>query len=165
MTDPNPKPAAGRGLRLALAVSVALNLAVAGIVGGAMLRADGPRGHAMPRDLGFGVFTEALTPENRTELRQRLLQEAPDFGQDRRAMAQELTAILGALRAEPFDPASLDRAMQTQIRRLSARLEIGQALLLDFLTELPAADRLAFADRLEQTAMRRPPKRGGPAAD
>lgn len=162
MSDLSPKPAGGRGLRLALAVSVALNLAVAGIVGGSMLRPDGPRGPSMPRDLGFGVFTEALTPDNRAALRQRLRQAAPDFGQERRAMAQDLTGIVTALRADPFDSRALDQAMQRQIERLAARLEIGHTLLLEFLTGLSTADRLAFADRLEQTAMRHPSRRKGP---
>lgn len=163
------EPGPGRGLRLALAVSVALNLAVLGVVGGAMLRHDGPRGPAMPRDLGFGVFTEALTPDNRAELRRTLRASAPDFVRERRAMAQDLAEILTALRAEPFDAAALDRAMGSQIDRLAARLETGQGLLRQFLTDLPAAERLAFADRLEQAALRPASRRrragGDPVAE
>lgn len=160
MTDLPPKPpASSRGLRLALAISVALNLAVAGVVGGAMLRADGPRSDAMPRDLGFGFFGEALTPENRTDLRQRLRAESPGFLRERRAMADDLRAIVTALRADPFDAAALDQAMQAQVARLRTRLDFGQDLLLDFLTDLSPTERQAIADRLEASAERRPPKR------
>jgi len=163
MTDvpqkPVTTPSTGRGLRIALAVSVALNLAVVGVIGGAMLRSDGPRGHDMPRDLGFGFFSEALTPENRADLRKRLIPAVPGFVQDRRKMRQDLTAILVALRADPFDAAALDLAMQAQIARLRSRLDVGQEVLLDFLSDLSASERLAFADRLEATAARRPPKR------
>ena len=165
MTDLPPKPATGqpatgRGLRIALAVSVALNLAVVGIVGGALLRPDGPRSHAMPRDLGFGVFTEALTPENRADLRRRLIRAAPGFVQERQGMLQDMDAIVTALRAEPFDRGLLDTALQAQIARLQSRLGVGQSLLLEFLSDLSTSERLAFADRLEAAASRHPPKPG-----
>ena len=165
MSDLPARPAKSRGLRYALAISVALNLAVVGVVGGAMLRADGPRGHAMPRDLGFGMFTEALTRENRADLRQRLKSAAPEFSQQRQAMAQDLVAIVAALHADPFDRTALDRAMQLPLERLRARLDLGHALLLDFLSDLPASDRKLFADRLEASAARRPPMRGPDTRD
>ena len=163
MTDLPAKPATGRGVRIALAISVALNLAVVGIVGGALLRPDGPRGYASPRDLGFGVFTAALTPENRADLRRRLIRAAPEMIGERRGMRQDMQAILTALRADPFDAARLDTALQAQLARLQSRLDVGQNLLRDFLVALPAADRLAFADRLEAAASRRPPKPHGSA--
>ncbi len=58
-----PRPGSWRVKTGALAVSLALNLGVLGIVGGAVLawrRADRPA--MMGRDLGFGPFTEALSP-------------------------------------------------------------------------------------------------------
>lgn len=158
MTDLASKPATGRGLRFALAVSVAVNLAIAGVVGGAVLRADGPRGHPMHRDLGFGFFGEALTPGDRAELR-RLMVASRDVLPSRQEMGQDLAAILAALRAEPFDPEALDVAMQSQVEQLRARLDLGQVLMVEFLSDLPDRDRLAFADRLEAAANTRPAKR------
>jgi hypothetical protein len=55
-------PGTSRGVKIALALSVALNLAVAGLAVGAWLSDDGPR-RGMPRDLGFGPFSEALDPK------------------------------------------------------------------------------------------------------
>lgn len=160
MTDEPNRSTTGRGLRLALAVSVAFNLAVVGVVGGTMLRPDGPRGHALPRDLGFGFFSEALTPENRAELRLRLKSAAPGVLRDGRQTLRDLTAILVALRTDPFDADALDLAMRAQIERLRNRLEVGQSLLLSYLSDLPVSERLAFADRLEASATNKPQRRG-----
>ena len=160
MTEPQVPVAAngtGRITRIVLAVSLALNLAVAGMVGGAMLRHsdDGPR-NALVRDLGFGLFTEALTPQDRITLRDRFLQRSPGFRQERRSMRDDLDAILVALRADPFDPAALDAVLKEQNARLSQRLDLGQSLIRDFLVELPTEARRAFADRLEQRLMHGP---------
>ncbi len=154
MTD-GKKPAPLRGLRIALAVSVALNLAVVGLVGGTLLRPDGPRGPAMPRDPGFGFFHEALTPDNRAELRQRLRSAAPEFAGKPHAPRQDVAAIVAALRADPFVPGALDQAMQAQIVQLRTRLDLGQKLLLDYLSDLPVEERQAIADRLEAAGARR----------
>jgi uncharacterized membrane protein len=113
----------------------------------------------MLRDLGFGFVTEALTPQNRAELRQRPKSTAPGFAQERRSMAQDLTAMLAALRAEPFDAPALDLAVQAQVEQLRSRLDVGQVLLLDFLSGHSTSDQLAFVDRLEASAEHKPPKR------
>lgn len=155
------RPAGNRGLRIALAVSVALNLAVLGTFAGAMLGPDGPRSHRNPADLGFGFYTEALLPEDRAELRRRFIASRPQIVEQRRAMRLDLDAVLVALRAEPFDPAFLDTALKAQTERLESRLVIGQTLLRDFLVDLPADARRAFADRLEAATTRRAPGRKG----
>jgi|GEM_PF-2246801 len=67
--------------------------------------------------------------------------------------------MLAALRAESFDAPALDLAVQAQVERLRSRIDVGQALLLDFLSVHSRSDRLAFADRLEASAEHKPPKR------
>ncbi len=104
----------GRGLRWALGISLALNLAVVGMVAGAMLRdGSGMRG-AMVRDLGFGPFTEALSREDRRALRQALFERAPEIRQARQQRQEDLQALVAILRAEPFDAAALAAAMAEQ---------------------------------------------------
>ncbi len=160
MTDVPPKPSTSRGLRIALAVSVALNLAVMGMVAGAILRANGPMHAQMPRDLSVGFFTEALTPANRRDLLQRARTLTPGSFQDRRAMQEDLAATVAALRADPFDAAMLDKTMTAMIARVETRLDVGRDLLLGFLTDMSVADRLAFADRLEASLAKRGSRRG-----
>lgn len=165
---PPAKPAkSGKGLRIALALSLALNLAVLGLVAGAMLR-DGPGMRtAMVRDLGFGPYTEALSPEDRKSLRRALFDRAPEIRETRRLMRDDTEALLALLRADPFDPAALSARMDTQHDRLSNQLRLGQDLLQEFILAMPGDARAAFADRLE-TGLRQHSKdqdRGGKKAD
>lgn len=145
--------ASGRGLRIALAVSVALNLAVAGLALGAWLGDGGPH-RAMPRDLSFGPFSEALSDADRKALRHGLLNRAGEFRTSRQAAQAEFTALLQALRAAPFDAADLRDALGAIESRTAQRLELGRSLIEARLVEMTDAERLAFADRLEQSLRR-----------
>lgn len=167
MTDtmtPSPSPSvppvvppSGRKLRIALAVSVALNLLILGLVAGAVLRDGGPHGR-MVRDLDFGPFTEALTPEDRDALRRDFIRQAPDLRDMRRQMRDDFSTLLAALRAEPFDVEALRGVVANQGDRMAARLELGQDLMLARIAAMTPAERAAFADRLEQR-LERGPKR------
>lgn len=139
----------GKGLRIALALSVTLNLAILGLVAGAILR-DGPGMRAaMVRDLGFGPYTEALRPEDRKAMRQALFQRAPEIRETRRMMRDEAEALLVVLRADPLDADALRARMEAQHSRLSDQMRVGQDVLQEFILAMPTAERLAFADRLE----------------
>ena len=140
-----PKPV--RGLKIAFAISLALNLAVAGLAVGAWLR-GGP-GHGMPRDLGFGPFTEALSPEDHHALKEAIRADLPAFKAEREAAKAEFDTLLAALRADPFDLAAVNTAMSSIVARNAGRLAKGQELLSDRIAAMAPADRLAFADRLE----------------
>ncbi len=139
----------GRGLRWALGISLALNLAVVGMVAGAMLR-DGPgmRG-AMVRDLGFGPFTEALSHEDRRALRQALFERAPEIRQARQQRQEDLQALVAILRAEPFDAAALAAAMAEQEARMVGQLRLGQTVLQERIAAMTPEARRGFAERLE----------------
>ena len=153
MTDTNipppaPPPATGRGVRIALAVSLALNLGVAGLAAGAFLH-GGPGKRDMIRDMGFGPFNEALRPEDRDAIRQNLIGHIGDLRNARSEMQADATAILTALRAEPFVPAGLTAALAAQQQHLTDRLKLGSSVIEEFLVNLPTEDRLEFATRLE----------------
>lgn len=83
----------------------------------------------------------------------------------RAQMRGDIGKVAAALRAQPFDPAALAAVLEAQEARLNSQLSVGVAALRDFLVALPEADRLAFADRLEQRLKRkdddRPPKPPG----
>lgn len=152
MTDTTATPPApprnGRGLKIALALSVALNLAVAGLVIGAWASGHGPR-HGGPRDLSFGPFSAALSPQDRRALRQAFLEQTPDLRASREAARAEFQTLLSTLRARPFDPAALSTALAAIETRNATRLEMGRSLLETRIAGMDEADRLAFADRLE----------------
>lgn len=159
-----PRGKAGRGIRLALAVSVALNLAVAGLVVG-MVWHGGPGGRgAMLRELGFGPFEGALRPEDREAMRGLLRSHLGDMRAARLRMAEDMAAILVALRAEPFAPEALSAAMARQADHLAESLGFGSAVLRDHLLSLDDRARHAFADRIEDR-LRHGPGGAGPGPE
>lgn len=145
---PKPVPATGRGLKVAFALSLAFNLLIVGLVAGAWLREGGPGG-GLPRDLSFGPFSEALSPDDRRAIRKALGAERDSFMAGREAAKAEFDRLLDALRADPFDPAAVDAALAAVVARSAGRLKMGQDLLADRIGSMTATDRLAFADRLE----------------
>lgn len=152
---PTPPVPSRRGLKIALAVSVALNLAVLGVVAGAVLH-GGPMRDQMVRDLGFGPFAEALTEADRTALKRAFLKRSPGLRDLRETMRQDMANVLAALRADPFDPAAFQTALSAQVGRLTGQMKLGQDLLAERVDAMTAPERLAFADRLE-TSLRRGP--------
>ena len=154
-TPPTPPttPAApvtpATNLRRALIASLAVNLAVAGLAVGAFLHGGTDGRTEMVRDLGFGSFDEALRPQDRDVLKQAIRAKSGAVKATRAELATDATAVIATLRTNPFDPSALDAALAGQAAHLSARIKLGNDTLRDFLTSLPAQDRLDFADRLE----------------
>lgn len=149
---PAPKPTP-RWIKPALVVSVALNLAIAGVVVGAILRGPPQR---IVRELDFGPFTEALSPEDREALIHDFFRVAPMKRATMLDMRRDFDAIVAVLRTSPFDRDAMDHAMQRMGERLHSRLVIGQSLLLDRVAAMSDQDRRAFADRLVERARRFP---------
>ena len=90
-TQASPVPATGapRWMKVLLAVSLAINLGVLGLVGGAALRGAGDRGWPDVREIGFGPFSDALSPQDRQELRRAFLQDGGNPREMRRVMRSE----------------------------------------------------------------------------
>lgn len=165
-SPPSPPAAAvprTRGwVKVVLALSLALNLAVLGMVGGALLR-GGPPGRE-DRDFGLGPMADALDRDDRRALRDAFAAAFPEARAGREALRGDFGALLQALRAEPFDPAALDAAFATIAARNAALLEGGRAVLADYLKALSPEARAAFADRLDRALRkgdRREMRRGG----
>lgn len=149
---PPAAPGTRRWVKVLLAVSLALNLGVAGLAAGALLRPDGlPRGD---RDFGLGPLGEALTREDRKALRKAFVAAHPDLDKGLAALRADFDAVIAALRADPFDPAALDAAFNTIAARNAERLETGRLLIADYLKTLPAEARADFADRLQKVLNR-----------
>jgi uncharacterized membrane protein len=159
MTDLPPpvaaKPGTGKAVRIALAVSVALNLAVMGIVAGALLR-DGPRGRFI-RDLDFGPYDEAFSPADRAAMRDAFLSRDVNMRDMRDQMRSEGAALVALLRAETLDLSKLTALMQAQQGRMLDRIDLGRELVAARIAAMSAQERRAFADRLER-AFQHPPR-------
>lgn len=156
-----PLQPAGRGLKWALAVSLALNVAVAGLIAGAVLRDGPPHGPpgAAPRDISLGPYIAAMTPADRAALREAFLARAPGFREARGAMRADMRAVAAALRADPLDRDALQAALDRGEGRAREFLSLGQDILFDHLAGLGPAERAAMADRIDEVA-RHGPRRG-----
>lgn len=164
--DPAPQPQTppegprtARWVKLVLVLSLGLNLLILGMMAGAWLSPDGPRAARIDdaaRDLGATPFIGALEPADRRALFGAIRREAEPLRQNRDELRLRFEALLGALRADPFDPAEVQALLALQRGAATERLMIGERLLVDRLAQMSPAARDAFADRLEEGLRRRP---------
>lgn len=161
MTNPDPSdpvtvPRSRPWVTVLLVVSLALNLAIAGVIAGAFLsgfKGNGRFGEV--RELGFGPFSDALSDDDRKSLRRAFVQRAPDIVASRRQTRADIAMVLAALRADPFNADVLRTALASGSARAAERQALGQELIFEHLSAMPAQDRLSFADRLETALTRR----------
>lgn len=139
----------GRGMRIALILSLAVNLLFMGLLSGAMLGGHWRGRHGMAMDVGFGPLTAALSRDDRRALRQGYFQAAPDHRAERDAAVADFSALVTALRAEPWDRATFEAVLMRQGERGQKRLGQGRAILLAHIDGLSEQDRRGFADRID----------------
>ncbi|MFT4782859.1 MAG: putative membrane protein [Paracoccaceae bacterium] len=151
-----------RWVRWLLIASLGVNLAVAGVVGGAILSGehDRERPQRFVRDLGFGPYGQALTKDQIAALRPEIRSRRSELRQTQRKLRQGFSETVKLLRLEPFDPARLSALIAQQGLAAGALQQIGRELLIERIAAMSPQDRLAFADRLE-TGVERSKSRGG----
>lgn len=139
------------GLRVVLVVSLALNLAVAGVAAGWWLRHGGAHhGHHPARlDMAGGPLSRALSEGDRREIARGMREAMRAQGGSRGTLRESMAAMVADLRAEPFDADKVAARLAEQRAVFAARFEMGQASLVAHLAEMSAAERAAYADRLE----------------
>lgn len=152
MTDPAPQaPTKRRWLLPLLFVSLAANLLIVGVVAGAMLSPNGPRGDQ--RDIRGVVgepFFRALPEHARREMVRDALSSRDRVRESREALKQRFDAFLAALRADPFDAEEVARLLGDQRQAAVRRQELGEELLLRRLVSMSAEERAKYADTLEE---------------
>lgn len=166
MTETTSKARTGSGApkggwRVLLVLSLALNLAVIGVVGGALLR--GEKGLRPPPrfDVAAGPYGAALSPEDRRAIAMRLRQSEAGRAMSPRARRAAMAELVGALRADPFDVQRVADILADQRRRSQDLVLELEAAILDRVATMTPDERAAFADRLEAAASRRG-RPGGP---
>lgn len=157
MADTDQKPR--RWMPVFLAISLGLNLMIAGLVAGAWWSGgppgSGPRAGAGGGP-GFSPLTRALSDEDRAATRQALRDRGSALRRSRKEDRTEMARLVTALRAEPFDVTAVEEVFASQRSRASDRVAIGQAVLFERISAMSAADRAAFADRVEEEMAKRP---------
>lgn len=144
-----PKQKTRLWLRVLLGVSLGLNLLVAGLAVGAVLRLGGPDGmRPPPSSLGSALF-RAMPREHRSEMHQKFRDRRGDRGKNRKKDAQMVARLL---RAVPFDPAALSTVLKKQKQDRDAFFETLQTSWLERINVMSDAERSDYADRLESMA-------------
>ncbi len=160
MADDVTQGSSPRWMRWILVVSLALNLLIAGVVGGWVLKGGKQDHHHAARfDQLAGPLTRALSKEDRRAIGREMRQALRDSGTDREAQKASLQNLITALRSDPFDRDTVARHLATQRAMMGERVELGQTLLVDRLSQMDVAARAGFADRLEEAMHRRKAKR------
>lgn len=143
-----------RGLRWALIGSVTLNLLVAGVIVGGFVAHDRHPPRPVVGDVSLGAFTEALSPEDRDALRRAAQKRVGDFRDMRQAARTDMTALIAALQADPWNRAEVEQILARHKARTIERVDIGEALIFERLEEMTPEERRAFAERLLKGAQR-----------
>jgi len=143
-------------LRIVLAGSLGLNLAVAGLAVGAVIRFRDDGGPKAGPSFGVMLFRE-LDRETRKSLRQKAGGDHGSFHDRRRA---EGVAILNLLRADPFEAEALSGFIEGQASIGHEFQKSVQQAWVARVGAMSVDERTSYADELQQR-MRRPhgPKR------
>ncbi|MEJ8561166.1 periplasmic heavy metal sensor [Yoonia sp. GPGPB17] len=154
--DKLPTARPGRLWRIVLVLSLALNLAVVGIVAGAI--ASGRVGDGPPRsfDLGVGPIARALEPDERRAVGRSLRQDRSLRSLDFRGRVNDMVTTL---RAEPFDADALRALMTEQAAGLSDIQAKAQEATLAQIIAMTPERRRAFADQVADELSRDKPQR------
>ena len=154
-----PQPRLGRRLKIVLAVSLALNLLFVGLIAGAAFRFGGKGGPQGPSMQSYAApYMRALPREQRKAMNQTM--RAEGLMPSRAERGKFYQDVLGALRAETFDPASIMVAMGKQRDVVSGVQTAAQDAWLKVVSDMSPAERLVYADALEERLKRGPRRRG-----
>ncbi len=161
MMESNPDPVVKYKspiwMRALLVVSLGLNLAVAGMVVGTMVRFGGPPNQARPPlPITGAILYRELPSEIRKEMRSVLRGQPPEF---RRAQRREVTELMGLLRADPVDQSAVMELMQAGEGRRSAFQRQVMENWVENVAEMTVQQRNDYADRVLE-ALENRPRRG-----
>ena len=152
---PRMKPA----WRAVLIASLALNFAVVGVVGGAILSHDRDDRRHPPRPDSFaGPLTRALSEEDRRAIGRAMRDHFEGQNSERSSRRAVTAALAEAIRAEPFDRARVEGHLAAMKAEMDRGLIVAQEKLIDRLEGMSPEEREGFAERLMAQADR---KKGG----
>lgn len=147
--DVDPKPRMARRLKIVLGLSLALNLLFVGLIAGAAYRHGGKGGPAGASLQGYAApYMRALPREKRRAFRHAMQQG--DALPDRAVRRGFYTDVLAGLRADRFDAGAVAAAMTRQREVVVGVQEAAQAAWVTLVSQMSRAERLAYAEALEE---------------
>lgn len=130
--------------RWVLIGSLCLNLALAGVIAGAVLK--GPD-RPPPGLWGYG---RALPEPYREDLARALRDSRRDWIGPREALRGQRGALADALTANPYDPLAVAEVVTREPRIMDSLAQRGTRLLLDQINRMSPEDRASFAEALRK---------------
>ena len=146
--------------RIVLVCSLALNLAIAGVIGGSLI--SGRFGDGPPRsfDLGLGPVSRALTQDERRDIGRIMRRDRSLRDIDLRGRASDMVQ---ALKAEPFDADVLRSLMAEQSARVADMQSRAQDAFIAAIADMSTERRTEFADQLARELSKVRPPRARPS--
>ncbi len=154
MSDPNvtaPKRAKPKKrFRILLGVSLALNLLVIGAVVGAIAKGPFSGGGSSPGMRSAALpYVAAFERQDKRAMQREMRSRFPDRKAASAAHRAAYSAFMEVLRAETFDAARASEIMQEQFERAQSFQKVGRDVSIERLSQMSAAERAAYADRLQ----------------
>ena len=144
-----------RWVKILLALSLGLNMLIIGAVGGmAISHWNGSMPQPNIRDMSYGLYTRALSPEDRKAIGQALRSEAGTIQENMPRIREQYRALLVALRADRYDKQRVHQLVMDQQKMMLGRQKAGQRLFLEHIDAMSPKARRDFAARLERALKR-----------
>ena len=137
-----------RWVKVALIVSVAVNLGIAGVIGGAALRAPEIQRNNIQAPEGVAMLARAMPPTHQRELRKGLRDHRDDLRPDREELRNLRDRFVDALRAEPFDIDAVNAVFAEQRVMLSNITAAGHDSVIEQIEKMSPQDREKYIRRL-----------------
>ena len=146
----------------ALVASLGVNLAFAGLIGGALLK--GPPPAPWP-GIALLQYARALPDPYRGALEATLRDRTHDWKGPREALRGQREALAAALTAEPYLPETVASHFAREAALTTELSDRATTLLLEQIARMSPEDRAAYALALREAPRhgpRKPPQDGGP---
>jgi len=150
MSEQTPPQAKGtpRWIKIALIVSVAVNLGIAGVIGGAALRAPENQRNNLEAPEGIAMLARAMPAAHQRELREQLRARRGDLRPDQEELRHLRDRFILALRAEPFDIEAVNHVFADQRSMLSNLTATGHDSVIEQIGKMSPRDRERYIRRL-----------------
>ena len=150
MSESTIRPTTGtpRWMKITLVVSIAINLGIAGVIGGAALRAPETQRNNLEAPEGIAMLARAMPATHQRELREELRDRRGDLRPDREELRHLRDRFVVALRAEPFDIDAVNEVFADQRDMLSKLTAAGHDSVIEQIEKMSLRDREMYIRRL-----------------
>jgi len=157
-TPKAPKTRRWSWLWIALIASLAINLAIVAAI--VSHQAVGPHRHRSITGPGFTqilprAFFRELDRDRRDELVGELREHRKGFRELRKNLRQKARDVASALRAEPYDEATVTKALEVYQAEAQTMVGRGRNIAENFFKRLTPDERKLIADQIERKTMSR----------